>query len=88
MSANGALVWNEKIGGPRPLLLMMPNWLGVTDIAIGRAAKMAGDKFVAFVADMYGDGKTSAGPPQSQDMMMAVRRDRVEGRKRARAALE
>jgi dienelactone hydrolase len=36
---------------------------------------------------MYGDGKTCEGPPTSQDWMMAVRADRVEGRKRANAAL-
>jgi dienelactone hydrolase len=87
VTAQGALVWNEKISGKRPLLLVMPNWLGVTDIVIKRAAKMAGDKYVAFVADMYGNGKTSAGPPESQDLMMAVRADRVEGRKRVAAAL-
>ena len=29
---------------------------------------MAGDKYVAFVADMYGDGKTSEGPPTSQEL--------------------
>ena len=33
VKAKGALVWNEKISGKRPLLLVMPNWLGVTDIA-------------------------------------------------------
>jgi dienelactone hydrolase len=87
VTGKGALVWNEKVSGKRPLLLVMPNWLGVTDIAINRAAKMAGDKYVAFVADMYGDGKTSAGPPESQDLMMAVRKDRVEGRKRVNAGL-
>jgi dienelactone hydrolase len=87
VTGHGALVWNEKVSAKRPLLLVMPNWLGVTDIAIKRAAKMAGDKYVAFVADMYGNGKTSAGPPESQDLMMAVRRDRVEGRKRVNAAL-
>jgi dienelactone hydrolase len=87
VTGHGALVWNEKVGGKRPLLLVMTNWLGVTDIAIKRAAKMAGDKYVAFVADMYGNGKTSAGPPESQDLMMAVRKDRVEGRKRVNAAL-
>ena len=87
IQAKGALVWNEKVSGKRPLLLVMPNWLGVTDIAIERAAKMAGDKYVAFVADMYGNGKTSAGPPESGELMMAVRADRVEGRKRANAAL-
>ena len=87
VTGHGALVWNQKIAGKRPLLLMMTNWLGVTDIAIARAAKMAGDKYVAFVADMYGNGRTSAGPPESQDLMMAVRQDRAEGRKRAAAAL-
>src|SRR5262249_59721196 len=65
----------------------MPNWLGVTEIAIRRAAKVAGDKYVALVADMYGGGKTASGPPESQDLMMAVRSDRVEGRKRVNAAL-
>jgi dienelactone hydrolase len=87
VTGHGALVWNEKVGGKRPLLLVMPNWLGVTDIVIKRAAKMAGDKYVAFVADMYGNGRTSAGPPESGELMMSVRADRVEGRKRVVAAL-
>jgi dienelactone hydrolase len=88
VTGHGVLVWNEKVSGKRPLLLFMTNWLGVTDIAIKRAQKMAGDKYVAFVADMYGNGKTSAGPPESADLMMAVRKDRVEGRKRVNAGLQ
>ena len=87
VKAKHALVWNEKISGKRPLLLVMPNWLGVTEPAIKRAQKMAGDKYVALVADMYGEGKTCEGPPTSQEWMMAVRADRVEGRKRANAAM-
>ena len=87
VTGHGALVWNEKVSGKRPLLLVMPNWLGVTDFIVKRAAKMAGDKYIAFVADMYGNGKTSEGPPESMDLMMAVRKDRVEGRKRVNAAL-
>jgi dienelactone hydrolase len=83
----GALIWNEKVSGKRPLLLVMPNWLGVTEHAIARAQKMAGDKYVAFVGCMYGEGKTCQGPPTSQEWMMAVRADRVEGRKRVNAAL-
>jgi dienelactone hydrolase len=66
----------------------MPYCLGVNDTIIKRAAKMAGDTYVALVADMYGDGKTAEGPPESQDLMMAVRADRVEGRKRVNAALK
>ena len=88
VTGHGALVWNEKVSGKRPLLLVMPNWLGVTDIAIKRAAKMAGDKYVAFVGCMYGGGKTCEGPPESGELMMAVRSDRVEGHKRVKAALD
>ena len=39
VTGHGALVWNEKVSGKRPLLLVMPNWLGVTEIAIKRAAE-------------------------------------------------
>ncbi len=85
---HGALVWNDKIATRRPLLLVMPNWLGVTETIIKRAEKMAGDKYIAFVGCMYGEGKTCEGPPESQDLMMAVRSDRVEGRKRVNAALQ
>ena len=88
VKGKGALVWNEKVSGKRALMLVMTNWLGVTENAIKRAQKMAGDKYVAFVADMYGEGKTCAGPPTSQEWMMAVRADRVEGRKRVNAALQ
>src|SRR5262249_24082216 len=35
-----------------------------------------------------GEGKTCEGPPTSQDWMMAVRKDRPEGRKRSNAALQ
>ena len=65
VKAKHALVWNEKVSGKRPLLLVMPNWLGVTEPAIKRAQRMAGDKYVALVADMYGEGKTCEGPPTS-----------------------
>ena len=40
VKGKGALVWNEKVSGKRPLLLVMPNWLGVTEIAIKRASKV------------------------------------------------
>jgi dienelactone hydrolase len=87
VKGKGALIWDDKVGGRRPLLLVMPNWLGVTENAIKRAQKMASDKYVAFVGCMYGEGKTCEGLPTSQEWMMVVRADRVEARKRVNAAL-
>ncbi len=37
VTGKGALLWNENVNGKRPLLLVMPNWLGVTETAIKRA---------------------------------------------------
>ena len=65
VAARGSLVYDEKVNGPRPLLLIAPNWLGVSDASNKRAAEMAGSNYVAFVADMYGNGKIPAGPPEA-----------------------
>ncbi len=84
----GALVWNDKIKRPRPLLLVMPNWLGVTEAAIDRAARMAGDEYIAFVGCMYGEGKTCEGPPTSKVWVEEVASDPTERRARVNAALD
>ncbi len=87
-SYSGALVWDEKVTARRPLMLMSPNWLGVTPDAIKRTQMMCADRFVGFVADMYGDGKTVKGPPESAQLADAVRNDPLERRRRIIAALD
>jgi dienelactone hydrolase len=88
VACNGALVYDERASGPRPLLLMAPNWLGVTDDAIKRVATMAGSNYVAFVADMYGGGKIPAGPPEAAPLANGLRADAPERRQRIGAALD
>ncbi len=87
-ACTGALVYDERANGPRALLLMAPNWMGVTDDAVKRAATMAGSKYVAFVADMYGGGKIPAGPPEAMSLANALRADAPERRRRISAALD
>jgi dienelactone hydrolase len=87
-ACSGALVYDERTSGRRPLLLMAPNWLGVTDDAIKRAATMAGSNYVAFVADMYGAGKICSGPPEAGPLADAMRADAPERRRRILGALE
>jgi len=86
--SSGALIYDESVKGERPLLLMAPNWLGVTQHAIERAASMAGSQYVAFVADMYGGGKIPAGPPEAGPLADGLRADAPERRRRIGAALE
>jgi len=83
----GALTYDKAITAKRPLLLMAPNWLGVTEDAIKRTQMMAGGQYIGFVADMYGDGRVSAGPPEAAELANALRADPKERRLRITAAL-
>src|SRR5262245_28582933 len=69
-------------------MLIAPNWLGVSEASINRAAEMAGSKYIAFVADMYGGGKIPSGPPEAAPLANALRADASERRRRIVAGLE
>jgi dienelactone hydrolase len=84
----GALVYDERTTDRRPLLLMAPNWLGVTDEAIARTRTMAGDKYIAFVVDMYGAGTTVSSPSEAAPLANALRADPLERRRRIGAAFD
>ena len=45
---------------PRPLLLLVPNWLGTSAANRRQAAEIAGKDYVIFVADMFGKDKQPA----------------------------
>ena len=51
---SGWLVYDDEDDAPRPGLVMVPNWMGVTDDAVERARAVAGDDYVVLVADVYG----------------------------------
>jgi dienelactone hydrolase len=88
VAANGALIYDDKTSGKRPLLLISPNWIGVSEHAIERVKTMAGSKYIAFVADMYGAGKIANGPPEAGPLANGLRADAPERRRRITAALE
>src|SRR4051812_17094607 len=48
LSCRGALVWDETIKAPRPLLLMAPNWRGVIKPAIETGQMLAGQGYIVF----------------------------------------
>jgi dienelactone hydrolase len=87
-ACSGTLVYDETVRVRRPLLLVAPNWLGVSEDSIKRAGMMAGRKYVALVADMYGDGKIPAGPPEAAPLANGLRADAPERRRRIGAALD
>ena len=88
VGARGTLVYDEKVSGLRPLLLIAPNWLGVSEASINRAAEMADSKYITLVADMYGGGKIPASPQEAASLANRLRADTPERRRRIVAALE
>jgi dienelactone hydrolase len=88
ISCRGALVWDETVRAPRPLLLMAPNWRGVIKPAIETAQMLAGDRYVVFVADMFGEGNGSVGTEDPMEFLRPFMADVPGMRRRIAAALD
>lgn len=84
----GYLYWDDAIEGPRPGVLLIHEWWGLNDYAKKRAAMLAELGFVAFAADMYGDGHVTDKPDQARTWMQEVTADVDGWRERARLGLE
>jgi dienelactone hydrolase len=88
LTAEGALVYEEKISGRRPAVLVAPNWMGVTEKAIERGKLVAGDRYVVLVADMYGRRVRPADFGEAAQLANPLRADAAESRRRIGAALQ
>ena len=84
----GMLVYDDAITDPRPGLLMVPNWMGVTDNAARKAERAAGSDYVVFIADLYGKHIRPADAQEAAAAAGLVKGDRALMRKRVNAALE
>jgi dienelactone hydrolase len=84
----GYLAWDDALTGKRPGVVVFPEWWGLNDYARKRAEQLAGMGYVAFAADMYGDGKITEHPMEAKAMADAVRKDMKEWQARAQAALK
>lgn len=87
-SFEGLLVYDDAVTTPRPGLMMVPNWLGVTERSAEKAARAAGEKYVVFMADLYGKATRPSNPEEAKAASTSVRGDRALMRKRAQAAVD
>lgn len=84
---DGVLVYDDANAAPRPGLLMVPNWYGVTDAAVEKAKAIAGDDYVVLLVDMYGRGVRPTNPQDAGAAAGAVYADRPQMRERINTAL-
>ncbi len=83
----GYLAYDDAVTEKRPGIVVFPEWWGLTPYPQWRARELAKLGYVAFAADIYGEGKTTTDPKQAQAWMMPFMKDRALLRARANAAL-
>jgi len=84
----GYLAYPAGLMAPQPGVLVVHEWYGLNAYARHRAEQLAKLGYVALAADMYGDGKVAADTQEAGRLATALKQDRAEMRKRARAALD
>src|SRR5204863_5497884 len=55
----GFVVYDDAKQGKRPGILVLHEWWGITKHVMDEARHVAGQGYTAFVADLYGEGKTA-----------------------------
>jgi dienelactone hydrolase len=81
------VAYDENKKGPRPVVLVVPEWWGLTDYPRMRARKLAEIGYLAMAVDMYGDGKLAENPNDAQAAAMPFYTDPQLGKARLDAAL-
>lgn len=84
----GYLAWDDSVQGPRPGVLVVHEFWGLDAYAKRRANQLAELGYIAFAADMYGEGKLVDHPKDASALAGAVRMNVEDWRKRGTEALE
>ena len=84
----GYLYWDDAFDSPRPGVMVVHEWWGLNDYAKKRAKMLAELGYVAFAADMFGDGKVTDQAGQAKEWMQEVTADVDGWRERAALGLQ
>ena len=84
----GYLAFDDSTTAVRPGVVIFPAWWGLTEEPKNKAVELAKLGYVAFVADVYGGGKTTEDPAQAGKWAGPFHQDRKMTRVRCQAALD
>ena len=83
----GYFAADPAISGPRPGVLVLPEWWGMNDYVQRRARELAELGYAALAADVYGEGRTADNPNDAGALMGNLLGDRAAVDARLVAAL-
>jgi dienelactone hydrolase len=84
----GYLAYPKGIEGNRPGVLVVHEWKGLDGYAKSRTEQLAGLGYIAFAADIYGDGKVAADTQEAAALASRYKNDRNLLRARVKAGLD
>jgi dienelactone hydrolase len=84
----GVLLFDDAVKTARPGLVLVPNWLGINPANLKQAEEVAGQKYVVFVADMYGKTGRPKNMEEAGKAAGGLKNDRKLMRARVNKALE
>jgi len=84
----GFVVYDTARKGKRPGIVMVPEWWGITKHIHNEAHRLARQGYTAFIADMYGDGKTADNPTDAGALAGSVMKSPETMESRFNAARE
>jgi len=88
VTLKGYLAYNSSIKGKHPGIIVVHEWWGLTDYPKTRARMLAKLGYVAFAADMYGDGRTAENPTDAGKYAGESMKDPAQLQAKFTAALE
>jgi dienelactone hydrolase len=87
-SLEGLLVHDAAAKGKRPGIVLVPDWMGVSDLAKQYAEKVANLGYVVLVADIYGKAVRPKDMKEAGALSGIYKANRVLMQARAKAALD
>jgi dienelactone hydrolase len=84
----GYLAWDDASKDKRPGILVVHDWMGVSDHTRKETERLAELGYVAFAADIYGKGVRPTDDKSATEQAKKYKSDRKLLRARARAALD
>jgi dienelactone hydrolase len=86
-TCKGYLAYDDALSGQRPGVLVVPEWWGLNDYPKRRAEQLAELGYIAFVADIYGNGDVMSTPEAARAKAVAFYGNRDSLRTRVNAGL-
>lgn len=87
VTMNGFVAYNEATNVKRPVVLVVPEWWGLTDYTKNRAKQLAALGYLAIAIDMYGNGTIADNPDLAGKLAGPFYKDPTMAKARFDAAL-